>query len=180
MIPVSYMSLATSLIDGGKSFEVLYLSINFITAKSFRPLIQEVRIDDYIQAYMATGKPPQPVTQFSDGDKGQSTLGLPPIFKPTSEHDPILANRPKETAPPLAAQPVTANGPPKKDLTDIPAVQEFKGERVGNETFYTISCAEQFSGYSPEVRPYARHSFPPSPSHLILTPSTGKLYFFSH
>jgi len=129
---------------------------------------------------MATGRPPQPVAQLPEGDKDRSALRLPPLFKPTGEHDPILANRPKETAPPLVAQ-VTATTS-KKDLANIPAIQEFKGERVGGETLYTISCAEPFTGYSPEELRYHayKNGQKPPPSSDVLQSISSKPEFAQH
>ncbi len=106
-----------------------------------------MRVDDYIQAYTTTGRPPQPVPQLPIGDKERSALGLPPLFKPTPENDPVLVGRPKE--PTSLSQVV---GGRKKDPEDIPATQDFKSERVGGETFYTISCSEPYSWFSLEVR----------------------------
>ncbi|KAF9442405.1 hypothetical protein P691DRAFT_810691 [Macrolepiota fuliginosa MF-IS2] len=141
--PLSYMCIPSALIDKGKSFE-------------------EVRMDDYIQAYMTTSKPPQPVPRLPAGDKERSSLGLPPLFKPVSEYDPILASRPKESS----FSSSQLSGSRKKDLADIPATQDFKGEKVGAETFYTISCSEPYTWFSPEeLRHHAYqkgHRYPPS------------------
>jgi hypothetical protein len=95
---------------------------------------------------MTTGKPPQPVVQIPTGDKDRLALGLPPLFKPITEYDPILAGRPKEANNSL----VTVLR--KTNPGDIPATQDFKGEKVGGETFYTICCSEPYTWFSPEVR----------------------------
>ncbi|EKM76007.1 hypothetical protein AGABI1DRAFT_131726 [Agaricus bisporus var. burnettii JB137-S8] len=151
------MSMATSLIDHGKSFE-------------------EVRIDDYIQAYRTTAQPPKPVPELPSGDKERSSLGLPPLFKPISEHDPVLAGRPKEN--PLSSRIALNNGVGVgrvgtgtgtttgtgitgsseigavarrvSDPGNLPEFQDFKNVKVAGETFLTISCSEQYSTFSPE------------------------------
>lgn len=105
-------------------------------------------MDDYIQSYMTTGKPPQPVPQLPTGDKERSALGIPPLFKPIHDYDPVLAGRPKEGTSSSSQLP----NPRKKDPADIPVIQDFKNEKVGGETFFTISCAEPYTWFSPEVR----------------------------
>lgn len=142
---ISYASISQALVENGKSFE-------------------EVRIDDYIQSYMANGRPPQSVAQVPTGDKERLALGLPPLFKPISEHDPVLAGRPKET---------NNAGPRKTNPADIPAAQDFKGEKIGAETFFTICYSEPYTWFSPEeLRYYAYqkgHKFPPADNLQSIT-----------
>ncbi|KAJ3575082.1 hypothetical protein NP233_g1318 [Leucocoprinus birnbaumii] len=151
--PLSYASISQSLLENGKSFE-------------------EVRVDDYLQSYTRTGRPPQPVAQVPTGDKERSALGLPPLFKPISEHDPILAGRPKESTLSIittggrSSSSVGLVNGKKPNPADIPPTQEFKGERVAGETFHTICCTEPYTWWSPEeLRYYAYqkgHKYPPS------------------
>jgi len=107
--------------------------------------LQEVRVDDYIQSYKTNGFPPQAVAQVPTGDKERLALGLLPLFKPISEHDPVLADRPKDRLSDFSS-------PRKTNSADIPTTQDFKGEKVGTETFFTICCSEPYTWFSPEVR----------------------------
>ncbi|KXN87090.1 hypothetical protein AN958_09300, partial [Leucoagaricus sp. SymC.cos] len=137
---------------------------------------QEVRMDDYIQSYMTTGRPPQPVPPLPTGDKERAALGLPPLFKPISEYDPVLAGRPKESIV-LGRGPngltSGSGGTRKINPADIPTIQDFKTEKHGGETFYTICCSETYSFFSPEeLRYYAYqkgHKHPPTDEMQSIT-----------
>ncbi|KAF5354730.1 hypothetical protein D9756_005776 [Leucocoprinus leucothites] len=160
--PLAYASISQALIEnGGKSFE-------------------EVRLDDYIQSYTRTGRAPQPVAQVPASDKERAVLGLPLLFKPISEYDPILAGRPKETSngglPPTSIP----NGR-KPNPGDIPQTQDFKGERVAGEMFYTICCSEPYTSFSPEeLRYYAYQRGQKQPPSDDLQSITTKPEFAQH
>lgn len=96
-------------------------------------------------------------------------MGLPLLFKPISEHDSVLAGRPKNSPlPPRiagfnngvgsgAGAVNTGGGDVARKISDpgeLPEFQDFKSAKVAGETFLTISCSEQFSAFSPEVCVY--------------------------
>ncbi|OCH89422.1 hypothetical protein OBBRIDRAFT_794287 [Obba rivulosa] len=43
---------------------------------------EEIRVRDYLQAYMSTGKPPDPCPQVPAGARERAAIGLPLLFEP--------------------------------------------------------------------------------------------------
>jgi hypothetical protein len=108
----------------------------------------------------------------------RSSMGLPPLFKPIFEHDPVLAGRPKKSPVPSriagfnngigvggvgagTGAVITGNsglgGVARRILIpgELPEFQDFKNAKVAGETFFTICCSEQYSSFSPEVCIYS-------------------------
>ncbi|KAJ7592355.1 hypothetical protein C8J56DRAFT_932937 [Mycena floridula] len=111
-------------------------------SKSF----EEVRIEDYLAAYMSTGRPPAPYPLIPPTPQQQQMLKIPPPFEPHS----IPATVAKE----------------------VPAIQVWSATKAGNEDFYSITCENPYSLYSFEelrIRAYIAGNKTPPP-HLTLVP----------
>ncbi|EAU92012.1 hypothetical protein CC1G_05999 [Coprinopsis cinerea okayama7 len=113
---------------------------------------EEVRIDDYLKAYMTTGRPPQPCPQEPASDVARSALGLPPLFKPYSASPPGTSSLLSSTTATTTLAPV----PTCRDPSQLPIGQEFKPAKVDSETFHSIVAAAEYAFFSPEeLRYYA-------------------------
>ena len=97
--------------------------------------MQEVRIADYIKAYMTAGRPPAPVPQEPVDPTARTSLGLPLLFQPHVDLEKTSGGGAltEQTAPPSHV-----NG----------ASQSQDSEAAG---FEAIIAEEPFRGYSFEV-----------------------------
>lgn len=89
-----------------------------------------MRIEDYLKALSATGKPPAPCPAQPTAPASRAVLGLPPLFQPHSIEDP----------------------PTPTTISEIPAAQVFTPSRIADETFYSITANVKYDGFSFEVR----------------------------
>ncbi|TFK22620.1 hypothetical protein FA15DRAFT_511233 [Coprinopsis marcescibilis] len=106
---------------------------------------EEVRCDDYLKAYIATGRPPQPVPLEPASEVARAGLGYPPLFQPyrTGKSSTVLATS--------TASKIT---PTITNLTDLPVIQEFKANKVDSESYQSIVCHPEYSFFSPEELRY--------------------------
>lgn len=102
---------------------------------------QEVRIEDYIKAYQATGRPPVPVPQEPADELARKALNLPPLFKPYS----VPSTSSSSVALVSTAQRIT-------DPTQLPPAQEFRLRSTDSEKYHDISCMTEYEFFSHEVR----------------------------
>lgn len=102
---------------------------------------QEQRVRDYIQAYIATGRPPPPCPQVPTDPKQRAALGLPPLFESYTEveggvNGVATTSGTSAAAPDLAAQ----------------AFHPVKTQEYGSDTiFHSIVAQPEYSRYSFEV-----------------------------
>ncbi|TFK90244.1 hypothetical protein K466DRAFT_644523 [Polyporus arcularius HHB13444] len=116
---VVYMNISAPRSDADESFE-------------------ERRVKDYIQAYIATGKPPAPCPQLPTDPQQRAALGLPPLFEPYTEVEGGVNGI------------ATTSGSPA-DAPDF-AAQAFvpmKTQEYGSDaTFYSIVAQPEYSKHS--------------------------------
>ncbi|KDQ56322.1 hypothetical protein JAAARDRAFT_308885 [Jaapia argillacea MUCL 33604] len=102
---------------------------------------EELRIEDYLKAYTATGKPPPPCPQTPTWDDARSKLGLPPLFKP---HPIYTQAGPEERAGEVAS------------TSTLPEIQLLRPLRDAGQIYMNIVVQSEFSKFSPEeLRHYA-------------------------
>jgi hypothetical protein len=145
----------------GKSFEVS----SFFQKHASSQVPQEVRIDDYLNAYRTTGRPPVPVPQEPTNEQQRTLLSLPPLFKPYSTRD----TGPASFAPPSffnssSGNPSVNRPPTPPAITnpaDLPPAQEFMTTTSEVEVYQSISIMPMFRGFSSDVSvmPVARCLF---------------------
>jgi len=106
--------------------------------------MQELRIADYIKAYMTTGRPPAPVPQEPVDPAARTGLGLPLLFQPHVDLEKTSGGgaSTEQTAPPSHVNGVS---------------QSQDSEAAG---FESITAEEPFRGYSFEVSPFLLPSLP--------------------
>ncbi|KNZ79530.1 hypothetical protein J132_09258 [Termitomyces sp. J132] len=80
LIDLLYMSVAAAYESPGKSFE-------------------ELRVDDYIRAYNATGRGPPPCPQTPADSVSRARAGLPPLFEPLSNSKLTNNNATSDSTP---------------------------------------------------------------------------------
>ncbi|KAF8161612.1 hypothetical protein B0H34DRAFT_701782 [Crassisporium funariophilum] len=123
------MSIAVALSEPGKSFE-------------------EVRIDDYIKAYLATSGPPLPVPQVPTDEFERTALNLPPLFKP-------LPVRPSSLAVALPLESSSLSVKPKiTNAAQLPLGQEFRLLSTDGEKYHCITCMSEYANFSQEEMRY--------------------------
>ncbi|OAX35528.1 hypothetical protein K503DRAFT_745810 [Rhizopogon vinicolor AM-OR11-026] len=118
---------------------------------------EELRAEDYLKAYMTTGRPPPPVLDQPETPKAREALGLPPLFSPIAV----------ESSPSTS----TSELPAEKAITspsNLPTIQLFQTTKtVLDERFQSITAQPTFSWFSlEELRHYAYLSgniMPPIP-----------------
>ena len=112
-------------------------------------------MQDYLNAYETTGRPPVPCPPEPTAAHARAALGLPPIFQPRvidPDIDPpnvnghtVAPNGPAQTAP-IIAGPI----PDKHIFRPFPVAEDgqFLAKTV---THYSITMQPEFAGYSFEV-----------------------------
>jgi len=139
---------------------------------------EEVRVADYLKAYIATGKSPPSCPTSPTSNRERIELGLPPLFKPhvvvTSALGPDNPGR-------------TSSGHSIFDAKNIPTIQSFRAARVGGEPggaiemYQSLASQPEFLNFSHEelrCDAYAKGSkYPPHPLPLDqpLAPLTALL-----
>ncbi|KAF5322501.1 hypothetical protein D9619_002193 [Psilocybe cf. subviscida] len=136
---------------------------------------EEVRCDDYLQAYISKGRAPEPVPQEPADEFVRKTLNLPPLFKPimlpfipTGGPPPPLNPLTASSTIPASLFSVTASGsttgkPRITDPKQLPAAQVFTMTQgppapsgASGEKYYAISAMPEFAFFSiEELRYYA-------------------------
>ena len=102
---------------------------------------QERRVKDYIQAYIATGRPPAPCPQVPTDPQQRAALGLPPLFEPYTEVEGGVNGVATTSATPSAAPNFAAQ-----------ACSPVKTQEYGSDTvFHSIVAQPEYSKYSFEV-----------------------------
>ena len=133
-----------------QSFEVNYFERLQAVESSIspRPSPQELRIEDYTEAYSTTGRPPTPCPPEPTGENDRVLLNLPPLFQPYDS--PSLLNPPADTG--NAPTPLAAVNPllPTK-AENLPATQVFHPVDVRGEIFQSISCMSEYAEFCHEV-----------------------------
>ncbi|KIJ15639.1 hypothetical protein PAXINDRAFT_180652 [Paxillus involutus ATCC 200175] len=125
--------------NGHETF--LFMSVgvspNPIPDRSF----EEIRAQDYLQAYQTTGRPPLPVPQSPDTPKARANLGLPPLFVPVTirlaaEHNGVTSS--------TSEAPIT-------NPSHLPANQTFQPTKTApDERHWSISAQTLYSHFSHE------------------------------
>jgi len=131
-----------------QSFEVRQTSITPSLQLSILHL-QELRVDDYLKAYITTGRPPPPVPHLPDTPKAREALGLPPLFHPIrTESSPSASTSALPSVSPVHEKVITSP-------SELPTIQVFQTTKaVPNEQFKSITAQATFSHFSFEVRSY--------------------------
>ena len=133
-------------------FEVNYFERLQVVESSIspRPLPQELRIEDYTEAYYTTGRPPTPCPPEPTGENDRVLLNLPPLFQPY-DSPPLLHPTQADTG--NAPTPLAAGNPllPTK-AENLPATQVFHPVDVRGEIFQSISCMSEYGEFCHEVR----------------------------
>lgn len=107
---------------------------------------QEVRIEDYIRAYQATGRPPPPCPQEPSDETQRKLLNLPPLFKP---HTPSSTSA---SDPPMDGAGVNLG---ILNPSELPHAQEFRLYSNAGEKYHCISTMPEFTNFCQEVRVFA-------------------------
>ncbi|KAG6834929.1 hypothetical protein H0H93_006296, partial [Arthromyces matolae] len=113
----------------------------------------EVRIDDYLQAYRATGRPPPPCPQIPSDAASRARSGLPPLFEPFKESQVTGTN--------TASNGTSMTQVPAEIVTDpsaLPNTQAFKSSSFDGDVFESISLMPMYQFFSHEGRPLHLHS----------------------
>jgi len=121
---------------------------------------EENRMADYLKAYQATGRPPQPCPQQPTAPSERIALGLPPLFEPYVETPgaavtPVASTStaPTITAPTHSESTIT---PTVTDIKDVPSVQVFQPSAIRvSETrtmcyHHNIVCQPEYAHFSTE------------------------------
>ncbi|KAI0701006.1 hypothetical protein C8T65DRAFT_657128 [Cerioporus squamosus] len=125
---------------------------------------EERRFKDYLQAYIATGKPPTPCPQVPTDPQQRIALGLPPLFEPYTEVEGGVNGVATTSGTPSAAPDFAAQ-----------AFVPMKTQEYGSDaTFHSIVAQPEYSKHSfEELRVEAYRlgkkfadvpSLPPAPS----------------
>jgi len=113
---------------------------------------EELRMSDYLKAYSATGRSPQPCPPLPLHPAERAQLGLPPHFQPyievgglPSTEDPVAVT--------LQLHGSTSDGPPPQELSAVPDTQMFSPTvdvSESGQTVYlqTIAAQHAFSRFS--------------------------------
>ncbi|KAF8554829.1 hypothetical protein OG21DRAFT_1496741 [Imleria badia] len=110
-----------------------------VTDQSF----EELRAQDYLKAYQATGRPPLPCPQSPDTPTARAKLGLAPLFVPTAIPVPADALT-GATSTAAAALPA-----------DLPISHEFRPSKTnGGDAFESITAQTLYSLFSHEELRY--------------------------
>ncbi|CAL1711677.1 unnamed protein product [Somion occarium] len=117
----------------------------------------ELRMQDYINAYRSTGRPPKPCPQTPSNPVDRKALGLPPLFQPHGvESIPsIITSAPSISSvtitPPVL--PSTTPTPQRVDPAAVPDIQVFqpiilKGDSGESFTCQSIVIQQLYSSFS--------------------------------
>ncbi|KAG6873126.1 hypothetical protein C0995_002499 [Termitomyces sp. Mi166 len=119
--------------------------------------LQELRIDDYIRAYNATGRPPLPCPQIPTDSASRTRAGLPPLFEPLSDSKLTGTNSTQSST---------------RDPSALPAAQEFTATKLEGESFHTLSAMPLYQFFSlEELRMYAYlRGNKVSPTPIVMSP----------
>lgn len=130
---------------------------------------EELRANDYVKAYTATGRPPAPVPDLPNTPNARHALGLPPIFSPI----PIESTPSISPAGIVTEKPITSP-------SDLPTIQVFQPTKIPIDgQFQSITAQTTFSLFSyEELRLYAYLSgniMPPAPlpSEILSSDNTS-------
>ncbi|KAH8813462.1 hypothetical protein DL96DRAFT_1535638 [Flagelloscypha sp. PMI_526] len=133
-----------------------FFSVGLDIGQSF----EEIRCNDYLKSFTATGQPPQPVPQEPTSAALRQAQGLPPLFEPyTPAGD-------GSTGTALLA---STSASAIVDPAQLPVIQNFKAVPVDpinqtllaaptlkSETYQSVSAMPEYSNFSPEeLRYYA-------------------------
>lgn len=124
---------------------------------------EEQRIQDYLQAYIATNRPPAPCPQVPAAPTARSAMGLPPLFVPV-------------------AVPTTYDTSATRLPADLPAIHAFEPFKSVDESFQCISAQPLYSHFSHEelrCNAYAAGNKVAPPSTLA-APSTRTSGFYAN
>ena len=114
-------------------------------------------MQDYIQAYRTTGRPPQPLPQQPTDPVERARMGLPPLFEPFAEVGGVPTRLDKDTLARIRSMDCGQEEPPPvTDLTALPEVQMFAPTTEMGETglpqyMQSIVAQDQYRGFSFEV-----------------------------
>ncbi|EIW80430.1 hypothetical protein CONPUDRAFT_137642 [Coniophora puteana RWD-64-598 SS2] len=144
---------------------------------------EELRVADYLKAYGAIGRPPQPVPQEPAAATARSALGLPPLFTPVPV--PLSASvTPSNSGGLGQAAPTSPSAEAQiQNLAQLPVAQAFAPVPVSTtgtlgESFQHISAQGQYSFFSPEelrCHAYATGNKSAPPGLAISTTATTSL-----
>jgi len=147
-----FMSIVAALGPESKSFEVrarpAVTNRHNCTFGRY-PMIypsQEVRIEDYIRAYQATGRPPPPCPQEPSDESQRKLLNLPPLFKPQSPSSTGTPDPPMDSA----GAKVRILNP-----SELPRGQEFRVHSNTGEKYQCISAMPEYANFCQEVRVFS-------------------------
>ncbi|KAI6009865.1 hypothetical protein EDC04DRAFT_2906409 [Pisolithus marmoratus] len=133
----------------------LFMSIGVSLARTPDVSFEEQRIQDYVQAYVATHRPPAPCPQTPAEPAARAAMGLPPLFVPV-------------------AVPVTHDSGAARLPADLPAIHAFEPFKSVDESFQCISAQPLYIHFShEELRCHAyaagnKVAPPPTPAALPL------------
>jgi len=156
----------SSTIDG---YFMSIVSAQGSESKSF----EETRVNDYIQAYRSTGRPPQPCPQQPEDESQRKSLNLPPLFKPRPIRNSTLAASPTLLFP-FGTVNRTGNSTDVQlnlaarftNPAQLPPGQEFRLHSANGEEYYCISCMPEYTNFNQEELRYyaylARNIRPPA------------------
>ncbi|KIO13950.1 hypothetical protein M404DRAFT_992201 [Pisolithus tinctorius Marx 270] len=130
------------------SGQELFMSIGVSLTRTPDISFEEQRIQDYLQAYIATNRPPAPCPQVPAAPTARSAMGLPPLFVPV-------------------AVPTTYDTSATRLPADLPAIHAFEPFKSVDESFQCISAQPLYSHFSHEVGNNARLLIIPSPPPRI-------------
>ncbi|EMD32996.1 hypothetical protein CERSUDRAFT_87698 [Gelatoporia subvermispora B] len=114
--------------------------------------VEEIRVQDYLQAYTTTGRPPAPCPQLPAGARERAALGLPPLFEPFVTSPTTSSTPPFPPGSPAQQAQVNGHVPPQ---TNSPDVQVFVPLRVAGEQGQPAWYAQSLN-FQPQ---YAAFSF---------------------
>ncbi|KAI0821327.1 hypothetical protein BC629DRAFT_1460027 [Irpex lacteus] len=119
---------------------------------------EELRVHDYIKAYSATGRPPQPVPPLPLHPGDRARAGLPPLFVPYVEVNGVPSQDDSMAMSMLMNEP-PVTGPPPQDLNALPDVQTFTvtpdTAELGQTAYYqSIVAQHTYSAFSFEELRY--------------------------
>ncbi|PSR71535.1 hypothetical protein PHLCEN_2v12586 [Hermanssonia centrifuga] len=114
---------------------------------------EEARIQDYVKAYTATGRPPQPCPEHPTDPAERVRLGLPPIFEPYIEVGGTPVSQSQGSSTTNLHINTSIAGPPPTDINALPEVQRFVPTSDASESgqqvqLQSIACQHVFSGFS--------------------------------
>lgn len=124
----------------------------YLTCRSTCCFHQEIRTQDYLKAYTATGRPPAPVPQEPVGETERAGLGLPPLFQPHVEgggSDTLSTGPVAEASNPPASP---AHQSRIMDHSKLPRIPQFRPVIENDEdTYHNISAMPDYSFFSNEA-----------------------------